>query len=200
MVRFTPALVALAGNALAQQRITARVTAAVGNLGWPAAVVPQFCALVDQTMRELPLVLASTRQGAELSMPGALPLLRALGSRMDAELPGPLAALADAMLERTYLGLRVLAALPRALSPHEFLGLFALHDILGPAVTGRIDSEIARTFPDVTLAPVTAIAVELQAHAEAMQRAADETYEHPVYGDVSTHDAVRLEMGRYGLC
>ena len=199
MLRFTPALAVLADNALAHQRISVRVSATVVGLGWPADVVPQFCALVDQTMRELPLVLASTRQGAELSMPAVLPLLIALGARLDAELPRTPAALADALLERTYLGLRVLAAVPRALSPHEFLGLFAYHDILGPAVTGRLDSEIARTFPDITLAPVTSLAAELHAQADAMQSAASGRYEHPVYGDVVTDEAVRLEMGRYGL-
>jgi hypothetical protein len=198
MIRFTPALAAVAANALAHGRVTARVTATVRELGWPASVVPQFCAVVDQTMRDLPLVLASTRQGAELSMPIVLPLLIALGTRLDAELPSPAAAMADAMLERTYLGLRVLAFVPHALSPHEFLGMFALHDILGAAVTGRIDSEIARTFPGVTLTPIIAIARELQAQADAMQSTSG-TYEHPVYGDVTTEDAVRLEMGRYGL-
>jgi hypothetical protein len=198
MHRFPPALAMLATDPAAQRRISARVELAVRNLGWPLQVVPQFCAVVDQTMRELPDVLADARREALATMPTEVPLLTALATRLDALMPAEPAALADAMLERTYLGLRVLAAVPSALSPHGFLSLFAFHDIVGPVVTGRLDSEIARTFPEVTLAPISLLASELQAHADAMQRDAQH-YEHPLYGDVATDDAVRLELGRYGI-
>src|SRR5690349_1142157 len=143
-------------------------------------------------MRELPVVLADTRRDALATMPTEVPLLTALATRLDALLPGEAAALADAMLERTYLGLRVLAVVPGALSPHGFLSLFAFHDILGGVVTGRLDSEIARSFPEVTLVPISLIAGAMQSQADAMQQAAKH-YEHPLYGDVATDDAVRLE-------
>ncbi len=198
MLRFPPALAVIATDAAAQRRISARVEVAVRNLGWPLPVVPQFCAVVDQTMRELPVVLAGMRREAASSMPTFVPLLTALATRLDAVLPAEPAALADAMLERTYLGLRVLAVVPGALTPHGFLSLFAFHDIVGPVATGRLDSEIARTFPEVTLVPISLIASELQTQADAMQRAATH-YEHPLYGDVATDDAVRLELGRYGI-
>jgi hypothetical protein len=197
MFRFTPALATLASEAAAQRRIAARVEVAVRNLGWPLAVVPQFCAVVDQTMRELPRALADAREAAATSSNFAGPMLTALATRLDALLPSDPASLADVMLERTYLGLRVLAALAGALSPHALLGLFAFHDILGPAVTGRLDSEIARTFPEVTLLPLALVADMLQREADALQRDAADRYAHPLYGEVATDEAVRLEVGRH---
>jgi hypothetical protein len=184
------------GNSAAQTQLASRVGQAVQRLGWPVAVALQARVLVEMTMRELPAVLAQTSSAATLMLPQALPALQLLAQRLAEPLPANPATVADEMLRRSYTGLRVLALIPGALSPQGVFNLLMLYDVLGEQEAQWLDGQIVSSFPGTFLLPIPVVAAQLRALLTQVQA---NPVRHPIYGNVTTEEVVRLELGRHGI-
>ncbi len=187
----------------ARARIATRIVAAAARYQWPPAMVPTGLQIIEATMAELPTVVQQTAQAMGLMAPALLAPLQALQAWLDEPFgSGEPAALADETLERAYAALRVLACIPGALSVQGVYNLLLIHDVIDAPAAARLDGAIVARFPGTILLPVAQLAMQLQ-QAQALNAAGatgmDGRYAHPLYGNVTTDEVVKLELGRYGI-
>jgi tetratricopeptide (TPR) repeat protein/nucleoside 2-deoxyribosyltransferase len=178
-------------------RALERVGDAVRRFQWPPALAAAAAQVIETAMVELPSLVNQTLLGAGVAIPAFVPVLRTLQAWLDGPFTsGESPAIADELLSRVYIGLRLLACVPGALSAQGLFTLLLAHDVIDAPSTNHLDAAIIARFPGTVLLPVAQLAQGL--HQMQMSAIAASTA-HPIYGNVSTDEVVRLEMGRRGI-